>query len=180
MTRYDPDVTTRTEPEREPTQPAAKDTSEKPFWHLGRDDQRTLYITIVGGLVANVGLVLIVRLGLTEAHLLHRYEHSLEKVRPRVARSRVPSVHRPDCIGAARAVWMTLPGCRGYEQGRPGLTSSTIEILRPKMAEADSPRAAAKMSAMLILTVLCGPVESRTTKRARSSGRASLEVAQWG
>ena len=69
---YAPDVATTTdeEPERQGTAP-------RPFWDLAEDDKRTLYMTIVGGLVANVGLVLIVGLGLLEAHLISRYKHAL-------------------------------------------------------------------------------------------------------
>jgi hypothetical protein len=43
------------------------------FWHLREDDQRLLFITIVGGLAANVGLVLIVGLGLAVIQVIHRY-----------------------------------------------------------------------------------------------------------
>jgi hypothetical protein len=49
----------------------------RPFWELREDDKRVLFITILGALAANVGLVLIVGLGLVEAHLIHRFQHSL-------------------------------------------------------------------------------------------------------
>jgi hypothetical protein len=50
---------------------------ERKFWQLASDDKRLLYITVIGGLAANVGAVLVVGLGILEAHLIHRYRHSL-------------------------------------------------------------------------------------------------------
>jgi hypothetical protein len=43
------------------------------FWHLGDDDKRLLFITFVGGLAANVGVVLIIGLGLLA---VHQVEHA--------------------------------------------------------------------------------------------------------
>lgn len=54
--------------------------SPRAFWNLGVDDKRVLYITIIGGVAANVALVLIVGLGILEAHLIHRYRHQLSTV----------------------------------------------------------------------------------------------------
>ncbi len=55
---------------------AAESQVASRFWHLREDDKRLLFITVVGGLAANVGLVLIVGLGVLEAHLIHHYEHA--------------------------------------------------------------------------------------------------------
>lgn len=41
-----------------------EETHASRFWHLKEDDQRTLFIVFVGGLAANIGVVLIVGLGL--------------------------------------------------------------------------------------------------------------------
>jgi hypothetical protein len=60
--------------------PSQKAPATRPFWHLEIDDKRTLYITILGGLAANIGAVLIIGLGLVEAHLIHRYRHTLPAV----------------------------------------------------------------------------------------------------
>jgi hypothetical protein len=50
-------------------------SAARPFWNLREDDQRMLYVTIIGGLAANVGLVIIVGLGIAVAHVIHHYEH---------------------------------------------------------------------------------------------------------
>jgi len=55
----------------------AEQERERPLWQLSGDDRRLLLITFVGGLAANVGLVLIVGLGLAVAHLIHRYQHAI-------------------------------------------------------------------------------------------------------
>jgi hypothetical protein len=61
------------------TAPAADDehaaARSRKFWNLNVDDQRVMYITVVGGLAANVGLVLVIALGFLEVHLIHRYRH---------------------------------------------------------------------------------------------------------
>jgi hypothetical protein len=44
----------------------------RPYWKLAEDDKRGLFITIVGGLAANVGLVLVLALGLLIDHQLRR------------------------------------------------------------------------------------------------------------
>jgi predicted lipid-binding transport protein (Tim44 family) len=82
---YDPDVATTTKPEaagtRHGTTPVrcraatsrlntacpAPAKKRRPLWDLRDSDRRLLFVTIVGGLAANVGLVLIVGLGLTAA-----------------------------------------------------------------------------------------------------------------
>lgn len=69
-------IATSDDPEHEPAE-RPEPTRGRQFWELREDDKRLLFITIVGGLAANIGLVLIVGLGLAEAHLIHRYQHSL-------------------------------------------------------------------------------------------------------
>lgn len=44
--------------------PAQQQEARRSFWQLNDDDKRMLYITIIGGLAANIGLVLVVGLGL--------------------------------------------------------------------------------------------------------------------
>jgi hypothetical protein len=58
-----------------PPDPEAKRPAPRRYWQLGDDDKRILYITVVGGLAANIGLVVIVGLGLAVTHLIHRYQH---------------------------------------------------------------------------------------------------------
>jgi hypothetical protein len=43
------------------------------FWHIERADKRVLYIVVIAGLAANLGVVLVVGLRVLEAHLAHRY-----------------------------------------------------------------------------------------------------------
>jgi hypothetical protein len=43
------------------------------FGRLAEDDRRLLFVTFIGALAANVGLVLIVGLGVVVARVLHRY-----------------------------------------------------------------------------------------------------------
>jgi hypothetical protein len=50
-----------------------KREKSRPYWHLEDGDKRVLYITVIGGLAANIGLVLIVGLGLALTHVIHRY-----------------------------------------------------------------------------------------------------------
>lgn len=45
---------------------------ERRFWQLALDDKRMLYITFVGGLAANIGLVLVVGLGLLMVRIMQR------------------------------------------------------------------------------------------------------------
>jgi hypothetical protein len=52
-------------------------SEERKFWQLGEDDQRLLYVTFLGTVAGGVALVLIVGLSLVEAHLIHRYQHSV-------------------------------------------------------------------------------------------------------
>ena len=59
------------------TPPDDAEQPERPFWSLLRDDQRLVFATFLGGLAANIGLVLVLALGLLVVHLIHRYEHAL-------------------------------------------------------------------------------------------------------
>jgi hypothetical protein len=47
------------------------------FWRMREDDRRLLFITFIGGLAANIGLVIIVGLGLVMARLIHRYPQAV-------------------------------------------------------------------------------------------------------
>jgi hypothetical protein len=75
MTEESAPAEVKREPE-EPAEPDAESRSQgnsRPFWRLDESDQRTLYLLVIGGLAANVGLVLVVGLGLLLAHELDRY-----------------------------------------------------------------------------------------------------------
>lgn len=71
---------TEPEPEEHATLPAAGGPKpvRRRYRQLAVDDKRILYITIIGGLAANVGLVLVVALGVLEVHLIHRYRDGLD------------------------------------------------------------------------------------------------------
>ena len=58
---------------------AAQGKVLRPVWKLSQDDKRLLFITAAGGLAANIGLVLVVGLGLVVLHETNRYQHAINK-----------------------------------------------------------------------------------------------------
>jgi hypothetical protein len=66
---------------------------------MAEDDKRVLLITFVGGLAANVGLVLVVALGLLEAHLIHRYRHE-------VVNLVLPQIAASAALGLTAVIWV--------------------------------------------------------------------------
>ena len=62
-------MATSTPPDDAEQQPPAR----RPFWKLREDDQRLVFATFLGGLAANVGLGLILALGLLVVHGIRKF-----------------------------------------------------------------------------------------------------------